>query len=225
MHDMSSDTGLVQYNACIKVPFSMIIAGPSNCGKTTFVYNLLKNCDRVVDKKFDYVVWFYGQTPPNETPSVVEGNIKFINGIPSSFDEYIQPGLNGLIVFDDLMKECENNSMIGEFFTQRCHHEKLNVIYLSQNLFSDGKERKTLSKNATYLVVFNTPLDQTISHSLARKLMPKNIKTFHDIFTEATKTPHSYLFVDGHQRSPSNIRLRGNIFDVVQHVFIPNKKQ
>ena len=123
------------------------------------------------------------------------------------------------------MKECANNSMIGEFFTQRCHHEELNVIYLSQNLFSDGKERKTLSKNATYLVVFNTPLDQTISISLGRKLMPKDIKTFHDIFTDATKTPHSYLFIDGHQNSPPHLKFRGNICNDVQTVYVPNKKQ
>lgn len=221
---MTSDVGLPVLNGCIRIPFSMIIAGPSNSGKTTFVYNLMDNSHHLVEKQFDYVVWFYGQTPPSET-SIREKDVKFIHGLPSSFDEYIQPGLNGLIVFDDLMKECANNSMIGDFFTQRCHHEELNVMYISQNLFSDGKERKTLSKNATYLVVFNTPLDQTISHSLARKLMPKDIKTFHDIFTEATKTPHSYLFIDGHQKSSSDIRLRGNIFNTYQEVYIPNKRR
>ena len=221
---MSFDAGLSVFNACLQVPFSMIIAGPSNSGKTTFVYNILKNADRVIEKKFDYVVWFYGQTLPASTSGIEEKDIIYMHGLPSSFDEYIQPGLNGLMVFDDLMKECENNSMIGEFFTQRCHHENLNVIYLSQNLFSDGKERKTLSKNATYLVVFNSPLDQTISHSLARKLMPKNIKTFHDIFTEATKTPHSYLFIDGHQKSPPELKFRGNICGVIQDVYIPNKR-
>ena len=221
---MSHAVGMSVSNACLQVPFSMIVAGPSNSGKTTFVYDLLNNADRVIEKKIDYVIWFYGQTLPSMTHDM-KGEVKFIHGLPSSFDEHIQPGLNGVFVFDDLMKECENNSMIGEFFTKRCHHEKLNVIYLSQNLFSDGKERKTLSKNATYLVVFNTPLDQTISHSLARKLMPKNINTFHDIFIEATKTPHSYLFVDGHQKSPAEIRLRGKICGAVQTVYIPNKRQ
>ena len=221
---MEFENGLCLYNACLQVPFSMIVAGPSNSGKTTFVYDILNNCDRVIEKKIDYVLWFYGQTVPSSKFSF-DLDIKFIHGLPVSFEEYIKPGSNGLIVFDDLMKECANNSMIGEFFTQRCHHENLNVIYLSQNLFSDGKERRTLSKNATYLVVFNTPLDQTISMSLGRKLLPKDIKTFHEIFSDATKTPHSYLFIDGHQNSSPLLKYRGNICDVVQTVYVPNKKQ
>ena len=78
---MEIDNGLCVFNACLQVPFSMIVAGPSNSGKTTFVYDVLQNCDRVIEKKVDYVAWFYGQTIPSLTFSS-DIDIKFIHGLP-----------------------------------------------------------------------------------------------------------------------------------------------
>lgn len=210
------------FNAQIKTPFSMIIAGPSNSGKTTYVHQLLLNSDRLIDHTFDYVLWFYGQKIPNNL-EIKNINIQYIDGIPENIDNFINPEKNGLAIFDDLMEECENNKIIANFFTKRSHHENVSIIFITQNFFSHGKERKTFTKNATYFVIFNSPLDQTISHSLAHKIMPKQKKVFQDIFNEATKTPYSYLFIDGHQQTPKKAMLRSNMFNEVQNVYYPTK--
>ena len=211
-------------DARLKTPFSMIIAGPSNSGKTSYVNNLLKHSERLIDKKFDYILWFYGQSPPFQRKGEKMEHINFIDGLPASFDDLIQPHLNGLAIFDDLMSECSDNPLVSELFTRRSHHENLSIIFITQIFFSEGKERKTFTKNATYLVIFNSPLDQTISHSLARKLMPKQVKTFHDIFTAATNTAHGYLFIDGHQKRHKDVMFRSQMFNDTQRVYIPTKK-
>ena len=211
------------FDARLKTPFSMIIAGPSNSGKTTFVIDLLKHSDRLIDNEFDYVLYFYGERFPHDK-ELAKHNIQFYQGLPESFDSFINPSKRGLAIFDDLMSECGNNKLITEFFTKRSHHENVSIIFITQNLFQEGKERKTFAKNATYLCIFNSPLDQTIAYILARKLMPKNQRCFVDIFVHATSRPHGYLFIDGHQKTPKNAMFRSNIFDSVQHVFIPQKK-
>ena len=211
------------FDARLKAPFSLIVAGPSNCGKTTFVINLLKNSNRLVNEEFDYILWFYGETFPRDEYLRLR-DVKFYQGLPESFDKLVDSSRRGLAVFDDLMSECTNNKLVSEFFTKRTHHENISVIFISQNLYHDGKERNFFSKNATYLCIFNSPLDQTIPFSLARSLMPRNHKCFVDIFSHAVEDKsHGYLFIDGHQESPRNAMFRTDIFGLVQHVFIAQK--
>ena len=49
------------FDASLHHPFSMILAGPSRCGKTSFVYSLLAEAQRLVDQPFDYVSAFWDQ--------------------------------------------------------------------------------------------------------------------------------------------------------------------
>lgn len=209
------------FDARIKAPFSMIIAGPSNSGKTTFVTQLLNNSKSLIDQNVDYILWFYGQVLPVKHPI---SNCTFVHGLPSSFDEYIKPGLHGLIIFDDLMNECINNSSITDFFTKRSHHENLSIIFITQNFFCEGKERKTFTKNAAYIVIFNSPLDKQTAYSMARKIMPKDISTFYDIYDHAVNKPHGYLFIDGHQKTSFDTMLRTDIFNDFQRCYTPKKK-
>ena len=211
------------FDARLKTPFSLIVAGPSACGKTTFVLNLLKNSSRVIDNEFDYILWFYGESFPKDI-DLFSRNIQFYKGLPDSFDNLIDSSKTGLAIFDDLMSECGNNKLITEFFTKRTHHENVSIIFITQNLFHEGKERKNFVKNTTYLCIFNSPLDQTISYYLGRKLLPKHSKIFINIFSRAVKTPHGYLFIDGHQRTPSDAMFRSDMFGMVQNVYIPQIK-
>ena len=221
---MSSVERFNIFDARLKTPFSLIVAGPSNCGKTTFVIDLIRNSSRVLDQEFDYILWFYGETFPRDQYLRFR-DVKFHQGLPESFDKFVDSNRRGLAVFDDLMSECGDNKLVSEFFTKRTHHENVSVIFITQNLFHGGKERKTFSKNATYLCIFNSPLDQTVSYSLARKLMPRSQKCFVDIFLHAVNKPHGYLFIDGHQESPRNAMFRTNLFGLVQHVFIPKNSK
>ena len=219
---MSAEGQFTKFDARLQTPFSLIIAGPSSCGKTSFVINLLKNNRRVVSNPFDYILWFYGESFPRDE-YFQNQPITFHQGLPDSFDSLINPSKRGLAIFDDLMAECGNSKLITEFFTKRTHHENVSVIFITQNLYSEGKERKNFAKNATYLCVFNSPLDQTVGFSLARSLMPHNHRCFVNIFSHAVTKAHGYLFIDGHQESPKAAMFRSDMFGDVQHVYIPLK--
>ncbi len=219
---MENDYNII--NGCLRSPFRMIAAGPSSSGKTTFVCDLLKNKEAMIDDNIDYIVWFFGQSRPNYDFS--NENIEFVRGLPDVFDGYIIEGKTGLFVFDDLISEASDSSLISDFFTKRSHHDNINIIFITQNFFQKGSNRITMAKNCTYIVLFNNPLDKSISYSFAKKLMPQNQKCFIDIYNNALSMPHGYIFLDGSQKSDLNMRFRTDLINKsnIQRVFIPNKK-
>ena len=42
-------------------PFTCIVAGPTGCGKTTFVARLLRNASEMIDPPPERVTWYYDQ--------------------------------------------------------------------------------------------------------------------------------------------------------------------
>ena len=212
------------FDARLKSPFSCIIAGPSMSGKTYFVRNLLKNWNILVDKGYDYIVWWYGQKSPvlEILKQQYKDKIKLIEGVPKNLDEYVQTGRRGIFVFDDSQSEICDSQQVSDLFTKKCHHENICTIVIFQNLFCEGKYRKTIYRNSSYLVLFKSPLDNTLAYSLARKIFPHNSNIFLNIFQKATEKAFGYLFIDGKVDSPGDARFRNEIFNKnYQKVFVP----
>ena len=42
-------------------PFTCIVAGPTGCGKTTFVARLLRNASAMIDPPPERITWYYGE--------------------------------------------------------------------------------------------------------------------------------------------------------------------
>jgi len=74
---------------------------------------------------------------------VANCEIEYSEGLPSQ-NEISEKCLN-LIVIDDLMNELASDVKLGNSFTKRCHHMNINVIFISQNLFQQGKQMRNIS--------------------------------------------------------------------------------
>ena len=149
--DVRMDTRLVH-------PFTCIVAGPTGCGKTTFVSRILLNSTVLINLPPETLTWCYGEWQPlYATFAATQNNINFVQGLPdvTLFD----PKLRNAVVIDDLMNETDDR--ITKLFTKKSHHCNTSVIYLVQNLFSKGKENRTISLNAQYMVLFKNPRDAT----------------------------------------------------------------
>lgn len=210
------------FDARISVPAGFLINGPPLAGKSTFVLNLLENADRLLSHPFDYVIWFYGTR--NKTVEYLETQhgdlVTTVQGLPNDVEDYIRSdGSYGCHVYDDLMQSVSNSKDITRLSTTMCQHKCISWILIMQNLFYRGSERVTLIRSAHYLVLYKSPLDRTIAHYMAAKIMPYNRKKFMDIFERATDRPNGYLFIDGAQRTPEKARLRTDIFGDHQLTF------
>ena len=73
-------------------PFSMVVSGPSNSGKTYFVKTVIENMDRLFSEKIENIVYIYSCWQPKYDDLLKIRNIHFIEGIPKSLcDDTVLP--------------------------------------------------------------------------------------------------------------------------------------
>ena len=182
---------------------SMMVVGPSQSGKTTFVLSLIHERNALFDRTPKRIVWCCAmkQAAPQNR------NFVLIEGLPQLSD--IQP--YDLVVLDDLMMEASKSEDVTALFTRAVHHMPCFLIFLTQNLFQQSKEARTRHLNTHYLVLFKNPRDASAISHLARQMYPGEPKFLPAAYADATKHPHSYLFIDLRQETPDAMRLRTRI--------------
>ena len=85
-----------------KHPFTCIVAGPTGCGKTTFVARLLRNSSTKIDPSPERVTWYYGEWQ-SAYQNLDISNLYLEEGLPTSFDA----SKRNIVVLDDLMTETD----------------------------------------------------------------------------------------------------------------------
>ena len=90
----------------------------------------------------------------------------------------------------------ERDAIIAKLFTKKSHHGNLSVIYIVQNLFHQSKDHRTISLNASYIVLTKNVRDASQVIHLAEQIYPNNVKFFQQAYQMATAEPFSYLFID-----------------------------
>ena len=210
------------FDARIKCPHVMIIAGPPLSGKSTFVYNYILHADKLLDTKFEHIVWFYGEKSETikRAQKEFDGTVQTVDGLPDDIDKFILDDTDQLFIFDDLQAEIVSNPQITSLFYKKCHHRRVSCILILQNIFAPGRERVNMLRCAHYIVIFQSNLDKSQIYSLAHKILPGQQRLFIKIFEAATSKPNGYLFIDGYQRTPPEARFRTDLFEGHQKVYI-----
>jgi hypothetical protein len=206
------------YNVLFQCPFTLICSGTSQCGKTTFIYNLLQQRNILFSKKPFKTILFYKKHQEIYNQMISYGLINELVEIDDKmisedeFEKKVKPYKDkggALCIFDDLMEYIdETNSKI---FTKTAHHDNCSVIFLTQALFVDNKHYRLMSKNTNYFVLMKNPRDvSSITHLASQMGSPKGFLI--SAYKEATKKAYSYLLIDFFPTTPDHIRLRSNIF-------------
>ena len=145
--------------AVLQHPFTCIVAGCTQSGKTVWVKTLLENVQKTISPTPQRIIWCYGQWQPLyfDMMRTMPG-IEFNEGIPDDIDDpdYLDVSQRNLIVLDDLMAQSGKEKRIADLFTRGSHHRNLSVIYIVQNIFHQGKEMRNISLNAHYIVLFKS---------------------------------------------------------------------
>ena len=88
------------------------------------------------------------------------------------------------------MSSAGDSKQIAKLFTQEIHHQNLTVIFLVQNLFYHGRERRTISLNAHYIILYKNPREKQQIRYLASQIFPENSKFLSNVYDYATPDPH-----------------------------------
>ena len=197
-------------------PFSMMVVGPTQSGKSYFVEQLLSS------KRINYhcrktkrIHWFYTQWQPlyERLQSRLGKSIKFTQGLPIVDDnlEDINDEVHNLWVFDDLMDEAVQSPVISQLFT-RGRHRNLSTILLLQNMFPKGKFNTNISRNALYMILFRSPSDRKQMDMMAERTFAKDRPKFMSAYTKETEKPYGYIILDNHPKTASEKQVIANVF-------------
>jgi energy-coupling factor transporter ATP-binding protein EcfA2 len=191
------------YDFRLKNGSSMLVCGPTQSGKSTFVNGLLEHLD-IFETKPKNIYWFFGQFNNELSTKPYITN----EGLPEHFQN-VEPF--SIVVLDDLMEEAKNHVGVTNLFTKLVHHKKLFVINISQNFYQQSKDARTRRLNSQYIVLFKNPADVTQVNTLARQMFPSCPKFLSNVYNSVTRRPHGYLFIDLRQETPDEIRIRTNV--------------
>lgn len=201
-------------------PFSLLIAGSSGTGKTQIVYKLLQNQSDLFTTPPDKILYCYGQYQSLFDDIEKQcANVEFYEGLPSKdiIIAFASKYKSSLICIDDLMAECINSSDMQDVFTKYSHHLNMSVIFISQNLYIQGKYSRTISLNLHYIIATKSNRDISQISVLARQTGLR--KTLQQAYSDATSIPFGYLLID---LSPWPIENEGQQLQLYTNIFPPN---
>ena len=121
-------------------PFTAIIAGPSQTGKSMFCMRIIRNARECIAH------------PPEQYSVLLQRLPTFIRLI--SKRRVLSRDLPDLNMFDGVTNEPCSSSMTSctkptkqwpKLFIRVSHHKNVSVVYLTQNLFNNNKHNRTIS--------------------------------------------------------------------------------
>ena len=191
-------------------PSTCTIAGPSNSGKTVCARRLLKHFKthtNIMTPELS-VLWCYGQWQPSFNSKIPNVNISYVSGLPTEDDLNVQ-----FIVLDDLMSEVGDSKFFSDLFTKGAHHRGLSVIFITQNLFHQGKVMRTVGLNCNYYYIMKSIRGKAQLRILARDTFPGKTKALLEAYDDATKdSAYSYIRLDFTQQTPDKFRVMAKLF-------------
>jgi len=171
----------------------------------------LKNMDDMINIPIHEVIWCFDEHQQLYDKVLNEiDRVNFHKGLINIEDIKTEDQKARVIIIDDLMREADDR--VADMFTKGSHHRNLSVIFISQNLFNQGKGKRDISLNAHYMIVFKNPRDKAQILFFARQVHPENPKFILEAFQDATSKPHGYLLFDFKQSTNDELRYRTHIF-------------
>ena len=192
-------------------PVNMMLCGPSQSGKSTFLIKLIENRETMFEKLPDKILIAYKSWQP--LYEKIKDKADFTEGLPDpgTVKSMCEDSNHCLLVLDDLMAEASQSKDCEIYSTVGSHHWGLTVITLSQNVFYQGKHSRTKSLNTHIFVLFRNLRDKTQYGNLAKQAFPGKVKNFMEILEDCLKKPYGYLVLDCYPRTEDIFRLRTSV--------------
>jgi hypothetical protein len=195
-------------------PTSILLAGPTMSGKTSFVIKLLENASLMFKEPPSQILFCYMAYQPSFEKLKTLSNLTLHEGLPEKthITEFGLEKGHKVVIFDDMMKYIVNDVNIQDYVTVSSHHNNMTIMLLSQNIFAQGQTARTISLNCHYIVLFNNKRDASQVRRLGSQIMPGKVPYFMDSFDKATSRKYGYLLIDFSPQTDKKYQLRTKIF-------------
>lgn len=205
-----------------KHPFSLILASPSNGGKSTLVYNIIKNSKDVVEhtngKGFDSVWVLYRSYQPLYDRMKQELHIPvylFEKTLPADLETLLSRTHSKfpVVIVDDGLCP-ENQDLVLDLFCRLGHHLAVSVILITQSIFDcKNPGLRICHRNTKNLIIFGCPRDQGSLRTLIHQMIPdhKKAKLLLETIEQELEKPYRYVLFDYNPMCPVSQRYKTNI--------------
>ena len=196
----------------LKENFKLFVSGPSRCGKTFFISELLENIDTFSKDPPETVLYIYKvwQTKFDEMKNIVDGFIEDNENVVQQLKE-LALGQRVFVIFDDLINS-KSLVDIATLFTVDGRHMNMSMAFLTQRMFVNNEHFRQISQNCDYFCIFKNPRNSSEIRTLAQQLTPGSLDLI-EIYKEATKNPFSYLLINLTQECDPSVKYLSHIFD------------
>ena len=113
------------------------------------------------------------------------------------------------------MTKSKCDQRVADHFIKGSHHRNISSMYLTKNVFPQGKACRDIALNTQYLVLFNNAIDRQQVAALARRIHSSTSVAFMRKFEDARARPYGYLVLDHKLSTSEQDRLQTDIFDSV----------
>jgi hypothetical protein len=207
----------------------MTVCGPTQCGKTRYIADLIKQNDKLIVPPVDKLLYLYSteQTGYDDIKKNIRDNAatstlktyEFLdcsNGIPSINDLRGKLSKATLLVLDDLMVLAASNKInlenLDNIASRDSHHTNTSVIFVCQNLNYGNGRLRNCRTNSQYHTIFKSLTDTRDMYMIAaNKKIP--LACMRKIVADVGKKQYGYVLFDGSPRSYDNTRVRTGIFE------------
>ena len=202
-----------------KENFKIFVCGPSRCGKTVFIKDLLQNIPSITKQNISKVIYVYKVWQQIFQDMKLQGLVDFFFKEEENIVEKIKKlsfGEYSLVIFDDLINS-KNLEEISNLFVVDGRHSNYSMIFTSQRMFVNNEYFRQISNNCDYIVVFKNPRNYSEIRTLAQQLTPMSLDLL-EIYTKATKDPFTYLLINLTQECNEDVKFLSHLFDYDHYV-------
>ena len=196
----------------LKENFKLFVSGPSRCGKTFFISELLENIETFAKDPPETILYIYKiwQTKFDEMKSVVDGFIEDNENVVQQIKQ-LALGQKIFLIFDDLINS-KSLMDIATLFTVDGRHMNMSMAFLTQRMFVNNEHFRQISQNCDYFCILKNPRNSSEIRTLAQQLTPGSLSLI-EIYKEATKNPFSYLLINLTQECDPSVKYLSHVFN------------
>ena len=194
-------------------PCNIYVTGPTGSGKTVFVSRLLKDIPHYFSPAPTQVHYCYGADQPMIRDVIAKmKHVKTHDLLPdlATLKRWFR-GKPGILVLDDMMREIGSDPQAEDLFTKHSHHLRITVIYLTQDMFPEGRHAKTISRQAQYVIAFRSLRDKIGLKNMLLQSFPDTWRHVLNVCHHLHTRPHGYTMFDFHPSSTSPHCVLGHV--------------
>ena len=216
----------MSFDIRFRQPSNILISGPSQSGKSNFIYKLLLYKNQLINPIPKTIIYVYSGQHPLVAKLIQQGVVnKVLKNLPENYEtlenlisSHKEHG--SILVIDDALYHLR--PYLPQVFEVLSHQQNCTVIFVTQNIFVDSPIYRRVSENCHYNVIMKHARNSMKVRNFAMQIDNCNSKYIMDAYKDAVrlKKPlnenerpiYGYLVLDMYPFSTEITRVRSSIF-------------